>query len=107
MVVAGLGEVLAHDDAQARGQNLHDDRHEAGQTHDPEEAVAVVRSCLEISPPVARIHVADADEKGRAGEGRQLPPETGRGWRHGHRAMQSLQGPQLRRVTVLFYLEVA
>ena len=32
----------------------------------------------EVGAPVAGVHVADADEKRRPGEGPQLPPETSR-----------------------------
>ena len=65
-VAARLGQVLAGDDAQPRGEDLHDDRHEARQGHDPQQVVAVRGAGLEVGPPVAGVHVADADEKRRA-----------------------------------------
>ena len=48
------------------GDDLHDDRHEARQGDDPQQIVAVCRPSLEVGSPVAGVHVADADEEGRA-----------------------------------------
>ena len=44
---------------------------------DPEQAVFELRAGLQIGAPVAGVHVADADENGRADEGAPLLPETG------------------------------
>ena len=48
----------------------------------PEQAVLELRAALQVGAPVARVHVADADEDGRADEGPPLPPEAGFVVRH-------------------------
>src|SRR5215469_648090 len=76
-VAAALGQVLAGDHAQAGGDDLHEDRHQAGKTYDPEETVFELRTALQVGAPVAGIHVADADQYGGADKGFPLLPETG------------------------------
>ncbi len=72
---AGLGEVAAGDDSEARAQRLKQDGHGVRHDQDPEQAVAEMRAAGEIGRPVAGVHVTDADEVGGAGEGEHAPPE--------------------------------
>ena len=57
---------------EPRGDHLHEDRHEAGQSDDPQQVVLELCARLQIGAPVAGIHVADADQNGRADEGAPL-----------------------------------
>ena len=91
VVAACLGQVLAGDDAQPRRTDLHEDGHQARQRHHPEKSVAVLGAGLEVGRPVAGVHVADADEEGRAGEGPTLAPKTGGRRRHRNGVMQAFQ----------------
>ena len=52
-----------------------------GERDDPEQAVLELRAALQIGAPVARVHVADADEQRRPGERPPVPPEAGLGAR--------------------------
>src|SRR5438093_312200 len=61
VIAASLSQILAGHQAQPRGQDLHDDRHEAGGGDHPEQAVAIVGPGLQVGAPVAGVHVADAD----------------------------------------------
>src|ERR1700733_3292691 len=76
-VAAALGKVFAGDDAEARGNHLHKDGHQAGEADDPQQTVLELSAALEIGAPVAGIHVADADEDGGADEGAPLLPKAG------------------------------
>ena len=91
-IAAALGQILAGDDAQPRGDDLHEDRHQAGQRDDPEQAVLELCAGLQIGAPVAGVHVADADENGRAHEGPPLLPESRLVMRNGHRAVHAFEG---------------
>ena len=66
---AGLGQIAARDDAEARAQRLQQHRHGVGHHEHPQQPVAEVRAAIDVGRPVAGVHVADADEVGRAGEG--------------------------------------
>ncbi len=90
-VAAALGEVLARHHAQPRGDDLHEDGHQARHADDPQQPVPELRPALQIGAPVAGIHVADADEDGRPGKGPPLPPETGPMLRHADGTMYILQ----------------
>ena len=90
-VAATLGEILAGDHAQARGNHLQEDGHQAGQGDHPEQPVLELGAALQVRPPVAGIHVADADEHRRADESPPLPPETGLMAGHWHGAVHALQ----------------
>ena len=72
---AGLRQVAAGDDAQARAQGLQQDGHGVGHHQHPEQAVAEARAAFQVGGPVAGVHVADADQVGRPGEGEHAPPE--------------------------------
>ncbi len=76
-VAAALGEILAGDYSEARGDDLHEDGNEAGQADDPQERVFELSPALQVGAPVAGIHVADADEDCGADEGAPLLPESG------------------------------
>ena len=76
-VAAGLREVAAAGDAEARGERLQQDRHQVGDHDDAEQRVAVARAAGEVGGPVAGVHVADGDQVAGAGEGEHLAPEAG------------------------------
>ena len=71
-----MGQVLARHDPQPGGNHLHEDGHQAGQADHPQQPVFELGAGLQVGAPVARVHVADADQNGRADEGAPLPPET-------------------------------
>ena len=72
---AGLRQVAAGDDAQARAQRLQQDGHGVRHHQHPEQAVAEARAAFQVGGPIAGVHVADADQVGRSGEGEHAPPE--------------------------------
>lgn len=71
---AGLGQVQAAGDAQARGQRLQQHRHQAGEQDHREQQVAQLRAAGDVGGPVARVHVAHRDQVAGAGEGQQAAP---------------------------------
>ncbi len=77
--------------AQPGGDHLQEDGHQAGDADDPQQAVLVFRSAGQIGAPVARIHVADADQDGRTDKGAPLPPKTGVVLRNVHRIVHSFE----------------
>ena len=79
MIAAGLGEIASGGDAELDAQMLEQDRHEIGDHDDGQQRVAKLRAAGQIGRPVARIHVADGDEKAGPGEGQQLSPKRSRG----------------------------
>ena len=91
MIPAGAGEILAHDQAEPGGGNLHDDRHEAGGGDDPKEIELVFRAGFEVGPPVAGVHITDADQERWARERAQLSPESPLGRWDRDRAVEPLQ----------------
>jgi len=95
-VAAGLGEVLFDNDAEAGGDDLHENGHEAGEADDPEETVFELSAALQIGAPVAGIHVADADEEGGAEKGAPLTPEASLGTRSGDAAVHAFEGKRPR-----------
>ena len=68
MIATGLGQVAASGNAQLDTQVLEQDRHEVRNHDDRKERVAKLRAARQVGRPVARIHVADRDQKSRAGE---------------------------------------
>src|SRR5207248_10304234 len=76
-VAAGLREVAAAGDAEARGERLQQDRHQVREHDHAEERVTVLGAARKVSRPIARVHVADGDEIAGTGEREQLPPEAG------------------------------
>ena len=75
-VATALSQVLAGDHTEPSRGDLQEDGHQAGQSDDPEQPVLELCSSREIGPPVARIHVADADQQGRSDESPPLRPES-------------------------------
>ena len=66
---AGLRQIASGDDAEAGGKRLQQDRHDVRQHQDPQKLVAEASAAFEVGGPVAGVHVADADQVGRSGEG--------------------------------------
>ena len=90
-IVAALGQVAPGRYAEPRGDNLQEDRHQAGQTDDPKQSVFELGAALQISSPVARIHVGHADQNRRAEVGGHLLPEACFMMGHFYAVMQSFQ----------------
>ena len=49
-VAAALGQIFAGDDAQPGGDDLHEDRHQAGQADHPEQPVLELRTACRSVP---------------------------------------------------------
>ena len=67
---------------RASGNYLHEDRHQAGESDHPQEPVLVLSAALQVGPPVAGVHVADADQNRGADESPPLLPKAGLMMRH-------------------------
>ena len=74
---AGLGEVHPGDDPEPGAQALQQDRHQVRHHEHPQEGVAQLGSRRDVGRPVPGVHVADADQVGRADEGEEPLPEGG------------------------------
>ena len=74
---AGLRQIASGDDSEPRRQRLQQDRHEVRQHQHPQQLVAELRAAAQIGGPVAGIHVADADQIGRSGEGEHAAEHGG------------------------------
>ena len=68
-----VGEIAPGRDPQLHAEVLKEDRHEVRDEDDEEEGVSVLGAALEVSRPIARIHVADGDQIAGTEEGEQLP----------------------------------
>ena len=68
MIAAGLREIASGRDAELDAQMLEEDRHEIGDHDDAEQRVTKLRAARQVGRPIARVHVADRDEKTWAGE---------------------------------------
>ena len=79
---ARLRQVASADDAQPGGQRLQQNRHQVRKHQDPQKLVAEARAAFEVGGPVARIHVADADQVRGAREGEHSLQEVGSLRRH-------------------------
>ena len=90
-VAAALGEVLAGHHAESRGNYLHENGHQAGQADHPQQPVLELSATLQVRPPVAGVHVANADQNRRPDESPPLLPESGLMVRHLDGAMHPLQ----------------
>ena len=90
-IPATLRQVLAGHNAQTGGNDLHENRHQAGQTDHPEKTEFELRAPLQIGAPIARVHVTHADEQGRPDKSPPVLPETGLARRHRHRPVHPLQ----------------
>ena len=75
MIAAGLRQVAARGHAKFDAQMLKQNRHQIGDHDDRKKRVTELGATGQIGCPVARIHVADRDEKPRAGKCEQLPPK--------------------------------
>jgi hypothetical protein len=75
VITAGLRQIAAGGDPELDAQVLEQDRHQIGNHDDREQCVTKPGAPSQISSPIARVHVAHCDEKSRAGECRQFPPE--------------------------------
>ena len=75
MIAAGLGQIAPGGDTELDAKMLQQDRHEIGDHDDAEQGVTKLRAARQVGRPIARVHVADRDEKTRPGEGRQFAPE--------------------------------
>ena len=53
-VAAALRQVFSGDHAQPRGNDLHENRHQAGQPDHPQQAVFELRAARQVGAPVAR-----------------------------------------------------
>ena len=95
-IAATLRQVLAGHDPQTGGNDLHEDRHQAGQADHPEKTEFELRAALQVGAPVARVHVAHADEQGRSDKSPPILPETGRPRRHRHRPVHPLPATDCR-----------
>ena len=91
-VAATLREVFAGDHAQPRANHLHEDRHQAGKPDHPEQAELKLSAGLQVSAPVAGIHVTDADQNGGADEGAPLFPEPSLVRGHLYGAVNAFEG---------------
>ena len=67
--------------------HLEEDRHETGQAHHPQQPVLELRPARQVRAPVARVHVADADQDRRPCKRPPTAPEPGVLARHLHRAV--------------------
>ncbi len=72
---AGLGQVAPTHNAEPGAQSLEQNGHGVGHNQDPQELVAETRAAFKVSGPVARVHVAHADQVSRAGKGEHTLPE--------------------------------
>ena len=104
-VAAGLREIAAAGDAEARGERLQQDRHQVRDHDDAEQRVAVARAAGEVGGPVAGVHVADGDEIAGSGEGEHLAPEAG-AVRDGDGAVDFGQAEAARRESPAAWLDV-
>src|SRR6266446_3781599 len=77
MIVTGLGEVAARGNAELDTQMLEQDRHKIGDHDDSQKRVAELGTARQIGGPVSWVHVTDRDQKSRARESDELPPERG------------------------------
>jgi hypothetical protein len=73
-VPRGLRQVEAAHDAQAAAEALQQQRHQVAHQQHPDELVAEGAAAGDVGGPVARVHVADADQVGGPDEGEHAPP---------------------------------
>src|SRR5262249_46590698 len=90
-IAATLRQVFAGDHAEPGRDHLHEDGHDAGQRYHPQQSVFELRPAGQVSAPVARVHVPDADQNSRTNESLPLWPEGGLGLRHLDRAVQAFE----------------
>ena len=90
-VAAALRQIFSRHHAQPRRDDLHENRHQAGQRDYPEQSVFVLRPARQVGAPVARVHVSDADQNRRADECPPLLPESRLMMRHRDRAVHAFE----------------
>src|ERR1700739_1383564 len=99
-VAAALGEILPRHHAQSGGNHLHEDGHQAGHSDHPQKPVLELSAALQVRPPVAGVHVTDADENRGPDVSPPLLPEAGLMVRHLDGTVQLFQ----RQVAVMWNL---
>ena len=67
-VPAHLGQAAAGGDAELGAERLDQHRHQVGDRHHPEQGVAVLGAARHVGGEVARVHVGDRGDEGRAEE---------------------------------------
>src|SRR4051794_35128248 len=95
MIATRLGQIAPRGDTELKRKRLEQDRHQVREHDDGEERVIVLRAAREIRGPIARVHVANGDEKSRTGESEKLAQKTG-GWRDQQAAMDFGEAGPLR-----------
>jgi hypothetical protein len=95
IVPATMGQVLAGHHAESGGHYLQENRHEARQAYDKEQAVFEPGSSAQVCRPVPRIHVAHADKHGRPSEREILPQWMSGSRRNANRTVKPLQRAKL------------
>jgi hypothetical protein len=68
VIAAGLRQITSGGNAQFDGQVLEQNRHEIGNHDDGQQRVTKLRAAGKVGRPIARIHIADGDEKAGAGK---------------------------------------
>jgi hypothetical protein len=76
-VATALSKVFPCHHTQPGGNDLHEDRHQAGNADDPQKIVFEPGAPEQVGPPVTRIHITNADKHRRTDERPPLPPEAG------------------------------
>ncbi len=66
------GRVPSRDDAQFRRHGLKQHGDQIGDEDDPEQAIAIARTGLDIRREIARVHIGDGGDEGRPASGSQL-----------------------------------
>src|SRR6266851_1924599 len=92
-IPAALGQVFSSHNSETRRNDLHEDRHQAGQADHPQQSIFVLRTTRQIGAPVARIHVSDADQNGRPNERPPLLPKASLMVRHRYAAVHPFKRP--------------
>ena len=91
MIATGLGQISTSRYSQLDTQVLEENCHQVRNHDDRQKGVSKPCAPSQIRCPIARIHIADGDQKSRTGEGDQFPPERCRP-RHNNAAMNLWQG---------------
>src|SRR5689334_24471367 len=75
--MAGLSKISTRHDTQTRAQRLKQKRHQIRDDQYPEQPVPESRATFYIRSPIARVHVADADQVGGSAKGQKALPKPG------------------------------
>ncbi len=68
ILTTGLGEIPAGDDSEFGRKRLEQHGNDVGNQHNPEERIAVLRTCLKVRGKVAGVHVGNRCHDGWAGK---------------------------------------